>query len=156
VAPLVDIVARAGSASLGFALGGGILAFLWWRAATRWRELAQLYPAPAQSGPRRTFWPTTVILHAGGWLYSFYPGVAIARICKDGVALSLTPPWSFAHPALFFPLEEISVAPHPWYVIGEAFEIKTRRAPHMTIVIDGAVAHAITQAQPLSAGIGAH
>jgi len=143
VQSLADIIGRIWSIVFGLAFAGGFLALVWTRAAERWRRLAKAYPAPQRASPRRVLRFETLILHEGGMGFNSYRHIVTARLYETGVELSLLSPFSIAHPPVFIPYSDAKVETYPWYAIGEAFEIKTLRAPQITIVIHENLADAI-------------
>jgi hypothetical protein len=141
---LFEILVRIASGLFGLAVGIAAFCFVWMRSAERWRVIARIYPAPQLSEPVTKLNLETIILHSGGIGFNHFGGIVTARLHTSGVALSLLPGFSVAHPPIFFPYNEISLAPYSWYVIGKTAELKTSRSLNgVTIIIHDTLADAL-------------
>lgn len=144
---LAEIFGRLFSIAFGLGFVSAFFAITHYRAGARWRQVADAYPMP-QLGPQlgqplseRRF--ENVLLHNGGMIFNSYRWWLTARIYSTGVGLSLPPPLSIGHPPIFIPFSEATIETYPWYLVGDAYEIKTLRTPDIKIIIDDALANAI-------------
>lgn len=145
---LAEIVGRLFAIAFGLGFVGAFFAITHHRAGGRWRQVAEAYPMPQLGEPLSQHRFESVVLHNGGMIFNSYRWWVTARMHSTGVALSLPPPLSIGHPPIFIPFSDATIETYPWYLVGDAYEIKTLRTPEIKIIIDDTLAKAIEGARP--------
>ena len=132
----------------GHAFALGLLGFIYWRHASRWRDLARVYPKRA-SDRLKAWHLQTVYFDDGGAFPNRHRGTVTLALTEAGFAISDLPPFSLLAPDMLIPYSDIRVskrnkthiAPIMW---GEYTCLEFRNAPDMKIYLYGQAAAALT------------
>ncbi len=118
----------------GFAIAGGILAFIYKRHAVNWEGLAEVYYRP-WTPPLEKKMFQHLVLYGNGFPAKTYNGLLTVGLYKDGISLAFPPFFAFFHEPLFIPYSHISGSKQVWYVNSKSAEIRLRDAPGFRLIM---------------------
>ncbi|MEM9169178.1 MAG: hypothetical protein AAGC56_05950 [Pseudomonadota bacterium] len=140
-----DIIEKAYLAAIGLSTVAGLMAFMLYADAHRWRYLAQAYRRPwTRAAETRRFQHGVAYGH--GPASKSYNGILTIGVHADGVAFALPPPWSLFHKPLFIPFNDILGWKQIWYLNTRSIELDFRRAPQVKIVMPAKQAEWLAEA----------
>lgn len=119
--------------------------------ARRWTILAREYACrhpPGDGDVRRL--QTVILTHGGELAYSSYRGIVTATVNESGLRLRLLPPFSYLHPALFIPFDELQIKASSWYLNSSSYRLCPSRASNVGMIVDGDFANWIMSYAPQS------
>ena len=133
---------------LGAAVLIALIAWIIHANAFMWRAVAARYQGDDGSPVLATKAIETVVvtkrgrpsgLEAGNLAFRNYAGVRMV-LRRDGLALSIIPPFNIGTPPLFLPFDEMQLAETSWALWPQPCAIRMRGTPELDIIVDRSVA----------------
>lgn len=104
-----------------------------------WRFLADLYPSSINNdvlATRRL--QSCVLLGLGG--FNTVKGIMTVDVHRHGVTLRMMPLFSFLHPPIYIPYDEIQGWKTTWYLDAPSTELEFSRTPDMKMIVPAELA----------------
>ncbi len=129
-----EIASFAFSALIGGGIVVGLMGFIYYRHAHKWRILAGPY-ARAWHKPIKQRWLGNVILYGGGPAFASYSGVVFLGVHETGISLRHIPFLSPFHAPIFIPYDDIRSRNTVWFLNARSVELEFLRAQDVKMVL---------------------
>ncbi|MEM8935072.1 MAG: hypothetical protein AAGC77_01535 [Pseudomonadota bacterium] len=134
MAPIAEIIDKLYLGAVGLGVMVGVLYVIYYRDAHFWRHLAQQYARPWTTPLQKKRFQHAVA-YGDGFGSKSYNGLLTIGLHETGVALRVTPPFSYFHEPIFIPYKDIRGWDQSWYLNASTLELEFERAPKVKLVM---------------------